>query len=162
MLFFLATAVGNPLFICLWAALSDTPFKCVFSFERRKHRKREMLLAGKIILGISAFLIACYYLACHLLEMQSVFTGSLLFVVLMQGFTYLCVNNFNFALRRKVDFLILSITITIVIMPIIGFVGVLLSWNLDLYCGYMALIFLVVDSVLAYRGWRYWERGDLE
>lgn len=159
MLFFLTTAVGNPLFICLWAALSDTPFKCAFSFVRRKHRKKEMELAGKVIMGISVFLIALYYLACHLLEIQPVFADRLLFVVLMQGFTYLCVTNF--ALGQTVDFLFLSICLSFVIMPIIGFVGVLLSWKLDLYCGYMALILLVVDSVLAYRGWWHWERGDL-
>ena len=159
MLFFLTTAVGNPLFIALWAAFSDTPFKCTFSFVRRKHRKKEMELAGKIILGISAFLIALYYLACHLLEMQPVFAGRLLFVVLMQGLVYLSLSNF--ALRKAVNLFFISLSVMLGILSMLGFVGVLFSWKLDLYCGYMAIILLVVDSIFAYQWWRAWERGDL-
>ena len=160
MLFFLATVIGNNLLLILWAIRSDTAFECVFSFERKQHRKNEMLLAGKIIAGDSILLAVLYYLACHLLETSPVFIGNCLVIVLMQGMVYFCLVNS--VLRGMVKHVILSMTFTFAILPFLSFMAVFLSWNMDAYCGYIALVLLVVDSILAYQWWRYWERGDLE
>jgi hypothetical protein len=109
--------------------------------------------------GVGVGSIVLYLLLCLLLKAEMVPLFYLLAVVGVLGFTYLAVMGQ--AVKKDARAMLWGITL-ITLVPVLCIFSVL-TWGmqLDQYCGYVAVVLLLVNLLLACNLRNYWKRGDL-
>jgi hypothetical protein len=153
------TFIGASCYLGLWVKFSDAPFERTFSFLREYNRKKEGLLAVKLLAGVGVGSIVLYLLLCLLLKAEMVPLFYLLAVVGALGFTYLAVMGQ--AVKKDAGAMLRGMAL-ITLVPVLCIFSVLIwGMQLDQYCGYVAVVLLLVNLLLACNLRNYWKRGDL-
>lgn len=157
-LFFL-TLTATWIYLMLWAKLSDGPFERSFCFHRMKNWKKEMVLAGKLIAGISTVFILLYYVLCGVLEQSPVSPLNITVIITTPLHVFLCLESPMLGNKVKsVAYVICVVTwIPVILLAMIAIKKI----GLDVYCGYASLIFLLADIGMAVKVRKEWMEGDL-
>ena len=158
-LFVIITIFGTFAFIWIWSDLSNIPFEGVFSFAREKNRKKQLLLGGKIIAGVSVVCYAIYGLCVYLFHIPIVSIWGLALPVLYMLYG---VYRLSAGVVKK-NFTSIAADLMLLLCIPFGVVAVIfiLKIKVDAYCGYLSIAMLFFSIWAAYNNRKIWRRGDL-